>query len=121
MRLIRIVAEVARRRGQSTEELINSIGGPAESVPEPAAPASVTAVRVVQRLLCGLHNPLRETARTVAVLRALGYPAELVVGYEPVPVAGDRRLFTWIEIGGQVRGTSMPAHTFYPQLWRFPA
>src|ERR1700754_5090681 len=117
----RIVVNVLRSRGRSTEELIGSIDGPAADRPRPRAAVPITTVRVVQRLLCGLRNPLRETAVTVFVLRGLGYPADLVIGYEPVPVTGDRRLFSWLEIAGRVRGTSMPAQTFYPQLWRFPA
>lgn len=121
MNLLRIVIHVLRCRGRSTEELIGSIDALAAGRPQPRAAAPITTVRLVQRLLCGLQNPLRETAVTVLVLRALGYPTDLVIGYEPVPVTGDRRLFSWLEIAGRVHGTSMPAQTFYPQLWRFPA
>lgn len=121
MNLLRIVIQVLRCRGRSTEELIGSIDAPARDRPQPDLPPPVTTVRVVQRLLCGLQNPLRESAVTAIALRALGYPADLVIGYEPVPVTGDRRLFSWLEIAGRVHGTSMPARTFYPQLWRFPA
>lgn len=121
MNFFRIVIEVLRCRGRTTEELIGWIDAPAAVRAQPRAAAPITTIRVVLRLLCGLQNPLRETAATARVLRALGYPADLVIGYEPVPVTGDRRLFSWLEIAGRVRGTSMPAQTFYPQLWRFPA
>lgn len=121
IQVFRIVVQVLRCRGRSTDELVGSLDAPTTVRPQPRREAPITTVRVVQRLLCGLQNPLRETAVTARVLRALGYPTHLVIGYEPVPMTGDRRLFSWLEIAGRVRGTGMPAQTFYPQLWRFPA
>jgi hypothetical protein len=120
--LAKIVATVLRCRKASTDGLVRSL----ERVPTARRgrsdrPAPVGTVRAVHRLLAGFHNPLRENAAVATTLRALGYPAQLVVGYEPVPVTADRRLFTWLEVDGRVVGTSMPAHTFYPELWRFPA
>jgi hypothetical protein len=121
--LVRLAFLVLRCRSRSTEELFRLAERTraARRGPSGTAATSVRRVRAVQRLLCGFHNPLRENAIAALALRAAGHPADLVVGCEPVPMSGGRRLFAWLEVSGAAEGTSLPVAAFYPELWRFPA
>ncbi|TDV49946.1 hypothetical protein [Actinophytocola oryzae] len=123
MNLFRVAVLVLRCRTRSTEELFGQAAATPVARRTPAQPAatSVRRARAVQRLLCGFHNPLRENAVVALALRATGHPADLVVGCEPVPISGGRRLFSWLEVAGRTEGTTLPAPAFYPELWRFPA
>ena len=123
MNLLRVALLVRRCRARSTEELFRQAASTPVARRTPARPAatSVRRVRAVQRLLCGFHNPLRENAVVTLALRAAGHPADLVVGCEPVPISGARRLFSWLEVAGVTEGTTLPAPAFYSELWRFPA
>jgi hypothetical protein len=123
MNLLRIALLVLRCRARSTEELFRLAGSThaTRRTPSGTAAKSVRRIRAVQRLLCGFHNPLRENAVVALALRAVGHPADLVVGCEPVPISGGRKLFSWLEVAGVTEGTALPAAAFYPELWRFPA
>lgn len=123
MYLTRLAFLVLRCRAHSTEELFRLVARTpvARRTPSRTAAASLRRVRAVQRLLCGFHNPLRENAVVALALRAAGHPADLVVGCEPVPISGGRRLFSWLEVRGTTEGTALAAPAFYPELWRFPA
>jgi hypothetical protein len=121
--LARLVFVVLRFRSHSTEELFRQVArtdvsrkrrGRGDTPP-------LRRVRAVQRLLCGFSNPLRENAMAALALRPAGYPVDLVVGCEPVPISGGRRLIAWLEVEGKTEGTTLPARIFYPELWRFPA
>lgn len=99
---------------------INAAGGGHTYGGETGSPP-LPRLRVTQRLLSGFRTPFRENAVAALVLRRLGYAADLVIGYEPIPeTSRHRRLFAWVEVGGAPIATIAPAQTYLQELIRFP-
>ncbi|GHF35668.1 MULTISPECIES: hypothetical protein [Streptomyces] len=81
----------------------------------------VTAVLIMRRLLSGFGTSMDETAAVVAALRQCGYPAQLVLGAEPLPANdGEYPVFTWVAVDGVPVDIDRPPDTYLIELARFP-
>lgn len=101
--------------GELLEHLTTTAG-----IPPPRGAAPIGAIRVAGRLIAGFHDPLWESALQAAVLRRRGFPADLVIGYEPVPGPQGRRLVPWVEVDGVPVDRVAPPTVFCPELVRYP-
>ncbi|MFC5723979.1 hypothetical protein ACFP1Z_27815 [Streptomyces gamaensis] len=112
---------VLRHRRCATDELVGMLERPTPASPwRVGALDAARAARATQRAVCGFASPLRESALTAVALRELGHCAGLVVGVEPVPDGGRRRLCSWVEVGGRVVSTDVPVETLCQVLARYP-
>lgn len=117
----RLTRVVLRHRRCETGELVGLLERSSATTPwRQGALEAARAARAAQRAVCGFASPLRETALTAVVLRELGHGASLVVGVEPVPEGVERRLCSWVEVGGRVVSTEAPVETLYRELARYP-
>ncbi|MEU5306950.1 hypothetical protein ACH4YO_41995 [Streptomyces noursei] len=81
----------------------------------------VTALLIMHRLLSGFGTSMGETAAVVAALRHCGYPAQLVLGAEPLPANdGEYPVFTWVVVDGIPVDSDRPPDTYLVELARFP-
>lgn len=85
-----------------------------------ARPA-VTPIVAILRLFAGFSAPMRENAVVVAALHKCGFPAQLVVGADPLPEQhGGYRIYTWIEIAGVALDADSPPGNYLVEMVRFP-
>lgn len=115
---------VLRWRRRAVGDLLGHLTAQSTTAPSTAAAAvgapNVGRIRLVGRLLAGFRDPLWESTLLAVVLRSQGWPASLVIGYEPVPTAAGRRLVPWVEIDGMPVSRSAPPTAFCPELLRYP-
>lgn len=99
--------------------LVDRVATPSGDQHPPGA-APVGSIRLAGRLFAGFRHPLWESALLAAVLRRRGFPADLVIGYEPVPGAEGRRLVPWVEMDGAPVDRVAPPAAYCPELIRYP-
>jgi hypothetical protein len=76
-------------------------------------------LRVMSRFLTGQQRCLPEALCIAAGLRAVGYPADVVVGHESTAMSIGDRLHAWVEVSGVVVNAEvLPG--FYEVLQRLP-
>jgi hypothetical protein len=117
--MINALLTLLRTRKDTVMQLLALAGQPLRRTRRGKPP--IATLRVACRILRGFTPPLAESAAVVTALRAAGWPAQLVVGAEPLPASnGERPVHVWIDVGGRAEGTVLPADALLTGFARFP-
>lgn len=80
--------------------------------------ATVTRLRVAQRLLMGFLDPVEDAIFLTEALRRLGFDASFHIGRELVPQRAPGGFYAWVTCAGEVVSTSIPVRHEYVEVYR---